>query len=45
MFLGDFCDENSKPFSRGFSVIDSLYIILYRSDVSEKFDVGENMGV
>ena len=35
----------TKPFCRGFSAIDNLYITLYRSGVDEHSDVEEHLGV
>ena len=35
----------SKTFCRSFDDIENFYIKLYRSDVRNKFDVGEHMGV
>ena len=45
MFFFNYYDDKSKTFYRGFAAIDNLYITLYRSDVSEYFDVVEHMEV
>ena len=43
-FWGDFYDDKANTFLMGSTVIDNLYITLYRYDVSKNYDVGEHIG-
>ena len=45
MSFGFFYHDKTKTLFRGFSAIENLYIIFYKSDLREHSDIGEHVGV